>query len=198
MLKKFTVNTVLSRPLIDHREEFLRFARKLADIGVQSWQWLRYKPQGRAKDLYSKMKLTPAQIQSLFPLCVEIEQQLGLEIRWDCAMFPFLATHNIDEQRLRQLGVVGCIGSERLWARDIEGAFAPCSFVDSDKSSADLSTQWQENATLQEWREQASSAPEPCRSCRYQKICRSGCKVVSAFVTGDPLAPDPECPKVAI
>ena len=89
------------------------------------------------------MRLTSEQIQSLFPLSLSMEEQLGLELRWDCAMFPFLAQHDIAPSRLEQLGVVGCIGSERLWARDIKGSFAPCSFVSSDKSDNDLAQQWQ-------------------------------------------------------
>ena len=191
------VNTVLSRPLLESQERFFMFAQELAEIGIQSWQWQRYKPQGRAKQHYEMMKLTPEQIQSLFPLSLSMEEQLGLELGWDCAMFPFLAQHEIAPSRLEQLGVVGCIGSERLWARDIEGSFAPCSFVSADKSDNDLARQWQTNPTLQQWRKQSEMAPEPCRSCQYQKLCRSGCKVVSSFVTGDPLAPDPECPRVA-
>jgi len=192
------VNTVISRPLLEEQEDFWNFAQELSRIGIQSWQWLRYKPQGRAKSNYNTLKLTPAQIASLFPLTLKIEREFGLELRWDCAMFPFLAMHQLSPQRLEQLGVVGCIGSERLWARDIKGHFAPCSFVESDPRTGDLASQWKENHTLQQWREQAKIAPEPCQSCHYQKLCRSGCKVVSAFVTGDPLAPDPECPRVAI
>jgi radical SAM protein with 4Fe4S-binding SPASM domain len=42
------------------------------------------------------------------------------------------------------------------------------------------------------WRD----AREPCASCDYHALCRGGCKVVSAHVTGDPAAPDPECPQV--
>ncbi|MHA1466258.1 MAG: SPASM domain-containing protein, partial [Candidatus Heimdallarchaeaceae archaeon] len=38
---------------------------------------------------------------------------------------------------------------------------------------------------------------EPCSSCRYVKICRGGCHVVSEFVTGEFSNPDPECPIVA-
>jgi MoaA/NifB/PqqE/SkfB family radical SAM enzyme len=42
------------------------------------------------------------------------------------------------------------------------------------------------------WRQ----AQEPCASCAYHALCRGGCKVVSAHATGDPSAPDPECPRV--
>jgi radical SAM protein with 4Fe4S-binding SPASM domain len=42
------------------------------------------------------------------------------------------------------------------------------------------------------WRD----AREPCASCDYHALCRGGCKVVSAHVTGDLAAPDPECPRV--
>jgi len=45
---------------------------------------------------------------------------------------------------------------------------------------------------FRQWRD----AREPCASCTYHELCRGGCKVVSAHVTGDPAAPDPECPRV--
>ena len=191
------VNTVLTRSLLNDKEGFVAFGRSIRDAGAKSWQWLRYKPQGRAQHNYKEKRLSSEQIKTLFPLTLRFEEELGLEIRWDCAMFPFLSEHRLEPQRLQQLGVVGCIGSERLWARDINGAFAPCSFVSADDSDMTLKEQWRHNPTLQSWRAQVEHAPQPCSSCPYRSLCRSGCKVVSKFLTGNPLAPDPECPRVS-
>ena len=39
------------------------------------------------------------------------------------------------------------------------------------------------------------SAPEPCASCEYLRLCRGGCRAV-AGAHGEPSAPDPGCPRV--
>ena len=190
------VNTVLTRPLLSDRNAFFNFAKDLVDFGMLEWQWLRFKPSGRGAPRYDDFALTRQQREGLLSLALEVEQRFNITIRWDCAMFPFLADRGIPVSRLRQLGVLGCTGGERLWARDIDGAFAPCSFVPSDSSEHSVAERWRADSTVQAWRQRASTPPEPCAQCEYRSLCRGGCRVVAEYLTGDPLAPDPECPRV--
>jgi radical SAM protein with 4Fe4S-binding SPASM domain len=56
---------------------------------------------------------------------------------------------------------------------------------------------WHSAACFAQYRHWTRSAPEPCRPCRYLELCRGGCHAVSAALTGDFNAPDPECPFVS-
>ena len=190
------VNTVLTQPLLADRSAFFSFAEQLVEAGMLEWQWLRYKPTGRGREHYDRFALTKIQRESLFSLALDIEKHFSITIRWDCAMFPFLADQEIPASRLRQLGVLGCTGGERLWSRDIEGGFAPCSFVSSDHSEQRVAERWRVDSTVQAWRQRAAAPPEPCNTCDYRSLCRGGCRVVAEYLTGDSLAPDPECPRV--
>ncbi len=186
------VNTVLSR----HTWASLgSLGDQLAARGVREWQWLRLKPAGRGASVYRDQALTPDQALGLWPLALEIEARTGLLLRWDCALVPWLAAHDLPAARLRRLGVTGCTGGETLLARHADGSWAPCSFVPGQAAS-DPGRAWLDGDTLQAWRTRAAAPPEPCASCDHRTVCRGGCRAVAAFVTGDPLAPDPECPRV--
>ena len=194
------VNTVLTKPLFP--DGLRRLGELLLSEGISDWQWLRLKPQSRAQEGYLEQRLTAAQRAELWPLTLEFERN-GLTIRWDCAMVPFLAHHAEDQAvngitaaRARQLGVVGCVGGERLLARGVDGTLSPCSFVSGQRHFQSISEHWQEDSTLNQWRNLAKDPPEPCLSCSFQSVCRSGCRVVSAHLTGQALNPDPECSRV--
>jgi MoaA/NifB/PqqE/SkfB family radical SAM enzyme len=60
----------------------------------------------------------------------------------------------------------------------------------------ELASYWRAPDAFGAFRTWRSEVREPCASCAYHELCRGGCKVVSAHVTGDPSAPDPECPRV--
>lgn len=66
----------------------------------------------------------------------------------------------------------------------------------SDGAAADLAPAWRADPTLADFRAYALRAPEPCASCAFRASCRSGCRIVARAITGDPYAPDPECPRV--
>jgi radical SAM protein with 4Fe4S-binding SPASM domain len=74
--------------------------------------------------------------------------------------------------------------------------FADRSFMCSDERVFDPPDLWNHSKHLEELRGWIDRAPDPCRSCDYLEICKGGCRAVSAFVTGDRFAPDPECPFV--
>ena len=189
------VNTVL---VGDNVHELERLAEVLSALGVCEWQWLRFKPSGRGRTVYDRVKLTPEQSLDLWPRALEIQERLGLTIRFDCAMIPFLSAHNPPLAALKALGVSGCPGGESLWTVTASGQWLPCSFAEGlvEPGAGDLADRWRSDPGLQAWRDRAAAPPEPCASCEYQSVCRGGCRVVAAHLTGDALAADPECPRV--
>lgn len=187
------VNTVLTR---DNLDDLPAMAEALVALGVSEWQWIRLKPAGRGAAVYAERALTPEQALTLWPMALEAERA-GLVMRFDCALVPFLAAHGVPPEHLERLGVAGCPAGHSLLARMADGRWAPCSFAHASASeSEDFSRTWSSDPTLVAWRERAVSPPEPCGSCPWRAVCRGGCRVVSAHLTGDALAPDPECPRV--
>ncbi len=187
------VNTVLCRQNVEQLEEV---AAALRAEGVAEWQWLRLKPSGRGAARYADLALTPDQARSLWPLALRIERTPGLVLRWDCALVPFLAAHGPPVEALEALGIAGCPGGHSLMVRSADGRWAPCSFAHDTGAPGDPGAAWESDPTLVTWRARAEAPPEPCGSCAYRRVCRGGCRVVAGHVTGDPLAPDPECPRV--
>ncbi len=189
------VNTVIVRENLPQLKEI---AAVLAGSGVVEWQWLRFKPSGRAAPLYEGKRLRADEALSLWPLALQIEAETGLTIRFDCAMIPFIAVHSPPVQMLESLGVSGCPGGESLWTVSTSGEWLPCSFAEGLVlgGTGDLAHRWRSDEGLRAWRSRAETPPEPCRSCEYRQSCRGGCRVVAATITGDALAADPECPRV--
>jgi radical SAM protein with 4Fe4S-binding SPASM domain len=115
-----------------------------------------------------------------------------------------LAHHAPDRALLARLAVYGCTGGDFLVGAKPGGQLTACSFAapppaldgDGRRPRADeLAAYWTQPGAFgafRRWRE----AQEPCRTCTYHDLCRGGCRVVSAHVTGDDAAPDPECPRV--
>jgi pyrroloquinoline quinone biosynthesis protein E len=190
------VNTVLTRQTFD---ALPALGARLAAAGVVEWQWLRLKPTGRGADRYAALALTAAQRRALWGRLLEVEAATGLRMRVDCAMVPFLAAGSPPPEALARLGVLGCPGGTDLMAVDGAGVVRPCSFVQGPAPAGEgsVAARWEADPTLRAWRDRGAAPPEPCASCPYQASCRGGCRVVAGHVTGDGLAPDPECERVA-
>jgi radical SAM protein with 4Fe4S-binding SPASM domain len=185
------VNTVLSKQNVDELEAL---GEAIAAAGAREWQWLRWKPVGRGATAYHDHALGPEEADSLLPRALALEAKLGLPIRFDCALTPFLVAHRPDPALLSRLGVLGCVAGERLLVRGANGGWQPCSFL-PEVGRGPLREVWRGEA-LVPLRRRAEAPPEPCASCEYRAVCRGGCRAVAAFAGLDPLAPDPECPRV--
>ncbi len=194
------VNTLLSRPLLDRPGALEDLGRAIAAAGAREWQWLRLKPAGRGVDAYADLALRPDQHLDLWPRALALDAALDLVLRFDCALVPFLAAHDPPPELLARLGVRGCPGGHSLWARAADGAWAPCSFAPATSvaphASDGLPAAWSTDPQLRAWRDRATTPPAPCNTCAYASTCRGGCRIVAGHHTGDPLAPDPECPRV--
>lgn len=188
------VNTVITRPLLAGAA-LEELGRQLQARGADEWQWLRYKPVGRGVEAWSALAPTAAQALNLWPRALGLEASVGLTLRFDCALVPFLVAHDPPADLVARLGLRGCPGGHSLWARDAAGAWAPCSFAQGAPADQ-LDRAWRDHPPLRAWRDRAAAPPAPCASCAWAATCRGGCRAVSAFLVGDPLAPDPECPRV--
>ena len=86
--------------------------------------------------------------------------------------------------------------SDLLAATRADGRLSACSFAHpTPKPVTDLRRYYAEPQAFSPFRDHLH-ADEPCRSCTYLSLCRGGCRVVAAHVSGSQRDPDPECPRV--
>lgn len=189
---RFGVNLVLSRAAFPHVEASARHAKA---AGAVELQLLRYKPAGRVTKLdYLEKRLGPREVRDVPGLLRTIAVDVGLPVRIDCSMVPFLAGHVTSADELAQWGIFGCEAGRRLATVDVHGAVAGCSFQPATGSALGLDA-WLDGPEGRASRAYANAPEAPCDACPVRSVCRGGCRVVAAFA-GAPLAPDPECPRV--
>ena len=194
------INVVVTRHNIDELDAIFAYAsrRRLSEVEL-----LRFKPSGRGARAYAALACTDAQHRALLPAVLAATRRHRLRVRLDCSYTPMIVHHRPDPALLAGLAVYGCTGGDFLIGAKPSGAVTACSFAAPPPPGADgrrphaaeLGAYWTRDdafGPFRAWRD----AAEPCASCTYHALCRGGCKVVSAHVTGDPAAPDPECPRV--
>ncbi len=188
----FGVNVVLTRRSFPHVEQT---ADAVARLGAREVQLLRYKPAGRAaNEGYADQRLSPSQIEGLYPLVKRLSDQRALHVRIDCALVPLLSKALLAQsadvaQTLMAWGVFGCEAGRHLGATTSDGREAPCSMFTAPLAARSLL------ASAAGMRAYHADPPEPCRGCPLRSVCRGGCQVVSLHTYGA-FAPDPECPRV--
>jgi radical SAM protein with 4Fe4S-binding SPASM domain len=167
-------------------------AKRLSEIEL-----LRLKPSGRAKASFLASRATPEQNAELVPLLTGLSAEHGVRARVDCSFIPMLCAMNPPRETLEAMGTYGCEPGNVLLGIRSNGVVSGCSFLPGITLKAqDLAKEWRTSPELARLRSRAGRAVEPCRSCGYLTLCRGGCHAVSAFVTGDADAPDPDCPRV--
>ena len=184
------VNTVVTR---HNAAALATMAEVLADRGVREWQLLRLKPVGRARATYDALAAPPEVLDELWPQVAAILARGRIGVRLDCALVPFLSAHRPDPDAVARLGALGCTAGREIWARTTDGRMLPCSFA-GEIAVGTTPDRWSDDPELARWRAPVTAAP--CATCAYASTCRGGCHVVAAALTGDPFAPDPECPTV--
>jgi radical SAM protein with 4Fe4S-binding SPASM domain len=189
------INVVVTRANFDELDALFAYARerRLSEIEL-----LRFKPSGRGAAAYKDLRCTDAQHRAFLPAVLAAARRHRVRVKVDCSYTPMLAHHRPDRALLAELAVYGCTGGDFLVGAKPDGRLTACSFMASPPERprvTDLAAYWTTDGAFgafRTWR----AAQEPCASCSYHDLCRGGCKVVSAHVTGDPAAPDPECPRV--
>ena len=189
------INVVVTRHNFDELPQIFAYAaeRRLSEIEL-----LRFKPSGRGARAYTSHRCTDAQHLAFLPTVQAAALRHAIRVKVDCSYTPMLAHHRPAPELLAELCVYGCTGGDFLVGAKPGGQLTACSFAAPapERPRVDeLARYWNTPdafGAFRRWRE----AAEPCASCEYHALCRGGCKVVSAHVTGDPSAPDPECPRV--
>ena len=167
--------------------------RRLSEVEL-----LRFKPAGRGarRDTYQSLRCTDDQHRQLLPTALQLSRRYRVRVRVDCSFTPMLTHHKPPPELLGFLAVYGCAGGDLLIAARAGGQLAACSFAPPVNTATTALREYFPSAAafapFRSW----PAAQEPCRSCSYLALCRGGCRVVSAHVSGDARAPDPECPRV--
>ncbi|MEO0092401.1 MAG: radical SAM protein [candidate division WOR-3 bacterium] len=188
------INCVVSRDNFEHIPKLVEYAKKL---NLHSILFLRYKPTGRAKELYQKRHITKEQGIKLLPLIIQLAIQNSIRLYIDCSFTPMLYYHKIHPKILDYISTHGCVAGDSLAGTLADGRINACSFAQGDGGFIfSIKKEWHSNPHFIRFRNWIKSAPEPCKSCDYLKLCRGGCHVVSEYVLGDFNAPDPGCPWV--
>jgi radical SAM protein with 4Fe4S-binding SPASM domain len=193
------INVVVTRHNFAELDRIFAYAaeRRLSEVEL-----LRFKPSGRGARAYAELRCSDDQHRAFLPAILAAARRHRVRVKVDCSYTPMLAHHRPDRALLAELAVYGCTGGDFLIGAKPDGRLTACSFASpppplaGERPRVDaLAAYWQApNAfgAFRNWRD----AQEPCASCDYHSLCRGGCKVVSAHLTGQLAAPDPECPRV--
>jgi len=188
------INCVLGRRNFDGMPELFDYA---ARKGVNEIELLRFKPAGRAVPLYSRERTTYEQNVALMPQLQELSRQHRLTTKIDCSFIPMLCYHDPPREVLTAMATYGCEAANVLVGARSDGRVSGCSFLpDEGISVFQLKDAWNDHPRLQRLRTWTQRICEPCASCAYLDLCKGGCHAVSASVTGNEDAPDPDCPRV--
>ncbi len=187
------INTVVSKKNFHRIVDVVKYAEKR---GVNEVEFLKYKPYGRGSSGYNHFGLTQKMIRTFYPTVVKLSKKYSVELKIDCSFIPSMVYHKPPADDLDKLGVTGCDGGNTLLAVNGNGIFSGCSFVQNSEKMVNFKEQWDSSSHLNNFRSLEEKATEPCRSCEYLSICKTGCRAVAIDKTGSFFAPDPECPKV--
>ena len=172
----------------DLGRETLEHAAPLIDL-------LRFKPVGRGA--HKDDELTPAQARRIYPLARRLMLRHRIRVKLDCSFAPMVFWHRPSPRAAAFWGVQGCVAGDVLAAVAPEGTLMACSFAGGTAVDAripgNIRSVWA--SSFAPFREFVASAPEPCASCDYLRLCRGGCRAV-ANAHGRQSDPDPGCPRV--
>ena len=190
------INCVVTRDSFAGLGELFAYARRRR---LREVELLRFKPSGRGARNYEKLRCTDEQHRALLPTVLKLARRHRRRVRLDCSYTPMITAHAPDARLVRWLAIYGCAGGDLLIGAKARGAVTACSFAvppPAGPTVEGLGDYWNSPDAFGPFRRWRESAREPCRSCEYLALCRGGCRVVSAHVSGDAALPDPECPRV--
>jgi radical SAM protein with 4Fe4S-binding SPASM domain len=186
------VNCVVSRTTFDGVGEVARLVRTLR---LNELELLRFKPVGRGAGLDEE--LTPEQARRIYPLARRLMLRHRIRVKLDCSFAPMVFWHRPSARAAAFWGVQGCVAGDVLAAVAPEGNLMACSFAGATGVDAripgNIRSAWP--SLFATFRDFVSSAPPPCSSCEYLRLCRGGCRAV-ANAHGELSDPDPGCPRV--
>jgi radical SAM protein with 4Fe4S-binding SPASM domain len=203
--REIGINVVVTRHNFAELDAIFAYAteRRLSEVEL-----LRFKPSGRGARAYDGLRCTDAQHRAFLPTILAAAKRHAIRVKVDCSYTPMLAHHRPAPALLAELAVYGCTGGDFLIGAKPGGQLTACSFAAPPPALDEVRPRVEQLAAywnapdafgaFRTWREAPNDrgGANPCRSCEYHALCRGGCKVVAAHVSGDLAAPDPECPRV--
>ena len=145
----------------------------------------RFRPSGRARQSWEKLKLRASQLEAL-------SEWLGNN--------PGILTgdsfFSISGEGRRELGLDMCGACKMTCCIDPRGAVYPCAFLQVEEfHSGNLKIDsfksiWDSSAVFLKFR---ALEPQACKICPRFNTCRGGCPAVAYFVKNDLNSADPEC-----
>lgn len=188
------INCVVGRNNFNDIPQLFEYAKKK---GVNEIEFLRFKPSGRALSFYETAKTTFEQNIRLVPMLSKLSRKYGVLSKIDCSFIPMLVWHKPSISYLEKTATYGCEAGNVLLGAKSNGYINGCSFLPvTDVSILKLKENWKDHPDLQQLRNYRFTAAEPCKSCKYLKICKGGCRAVAFYAKGSISALDPDCPKV--
>ncbi|MCK4753575.1 MAG: radical SAM protein [Planctomycetes bacterium] len=188
------INCVIGRENFDGIDELFEYAKKK---NLNEIEFLRFKPSGRAAQLYDKKKTTYEQNIALTPMLADLSKKHDITAKIDCSFIPMLCYHKPPRRILEAIATYGCEAGNVLLGIRSDGSVSGCSFLNTSGLSVfDLSSAENRSKCFEKIKTWVQNAPQPCCDCDYLDICKGGCHAVSEYVTGDFNNPDPDCPFV--
>lgn len=188
------INTVVTRDTLADLPDLIKTVKKMK---IREIELLRLKPAGRAADLlYYDNRLTDEQNRQFLPMLKNMYRKYRVHLKIDCSFVPMVVWHKPDKKLLERLSLYGCEAGSVLLGISPMGKVSGCSFLSANDSIENFPESLSHSSHLNECRNWVVSAPEPCSSCEYLKLCRGGCRAVSLYTDNSFSAPDPECPRV--
>lgn len=177
----FSINTVVTSMNFDQLNQL----KELAGSFGAGLRVSRFRPSGRARETWEKLKLDFAQLEDL---SAWLGQHPGI-LTGD----SFFSISGNDR---RELGLDMCGACKMTCCIDPCGSVYPCAFLQESEFCAGNLRQssfkeiWDSSPVFQRFRK---LEPVSCKRCSRFKTCRGGCPAVAYFVQKDLNSPDPEC-----
>lgn len=188
------INYVVDKNGFDHLTNICSLGNT---YNIRDIMFLRFKPFGRAKTVYTKNKLSAAENIRFFTLIKKLSKKYQIRPMVDCSFLPMICWHKPKMALLEFYGAQGCQGGNYIVEIDSRGHVRCCSFCkDYAGEAANIRFLWNNSSSFGLFRDWINNAPAPCSSCNYLRVCRGGCHCIAQALTGDMFAPDPECPFV--
>ena len=176
-----SINTVVTSINFEQLSQL----KELADSFGARLRVSRFRPSGRAKGTWEKLKLNSWQLR-----------ELSDWLSHDHSILTGDSFFSISGEDRRELGLNMCGACKMTCCIDPCGSVYPCAFLQENEFCAgnlketSFKEIWDSALIFQYFRK---LEPASCRKCSRFNMCRGGCPAVAYFVKKDLNSPDPEC-----
>jgi mycofactocin biosynthetic radical S-adenosylmethionine protein MftC len=145
----------------------------------------RFRPSGRARQSWEKLKLGPSQLR-----------ELSEWLNKDQTVLTGDSFFSISQDGRRRLGLDMCGACKMTCCIDTDGSVFPCAFMQvpdfcgGNLRETGFKDIWNNSPAFNAFRR---LEPTACRKCPRFDKCHGGCPAVAFFVTRDLNNADPEC-----